>query len=406
MFRSLLAVALLALATSVSAQDKDKEKDKPKPNTLTPKEIADGWILLFDGETTFGWTAGSAAVSDDPKPTPKVKDGALVVVGESKTGTRLHARAFGDYELSFEVKRNGPSKASVGIEVLHRTENGETGSSISGRVVDTSLCPNAGEWYAFSVKAGDGPNNTYSYAYTGKDEKPTPTSTRPNPKVKLAYASRLAITLEPGGEVMLRNIKLRPLNANPLFTGKNLDGWKVNEADPKRVASKWEVTKDGELSVKNGPGDLVSEKEFDNFVLQLECKTNGKALNSGVFFRCIPGQYQNGYEAQIQNAYKDDDRTKPADFGTGAIYRRVPVRKVVSNDNEWFTMTVVADGKHIATWVNGYQTVDWTDDRKEHENPRNGFRAAKGPISIQGHDPTTDILFRNIRIVELPAGKK
>ena len=24
-------------------------------NTLTPKEIADGWVLLWDGETTFGW---------------------------------------------------------------------------------------------------------------------------------------------------------------------------------------------------------------------------------------------------------------------------------------------------------------------------------------------------------------
>ena len=26
-----------------------------KPNVLTPQEIADGWIMLFDGETTFGW---------------------------------------------------------------------------------------------------------------------------------------------------------------------------------------------------------------------------------------------------------------------------------------------------------------------------------------------------------------
>ena len=34
-------------------------------------------------------------------------------------------------------------------------------------------------------------------------------------------------------------------------------------------------------------------------------------------------------------------------------------------------------------------------------NPRNGYRAAKGPLSIQGHDPTTDLLFRNIRIAEL-----
>ncbi|MBN9123081.1 MAG: DUF1080 domain-containing protein, partial [Planctomycetes bacterium] len=211
-----------------------------------------------------------------------------------------------------------------------------------------------------------------------------------------------------GGDahIELRNLKLRPLDTKPLFTGKSLDGWKINAADPKRMASKWEITKEGELSVKNGPGDLVTEKEFDNFVLQFECKTLGKALNSGFFFRCIPGQYQNGYEAQIQNAYKDNDRTKPADFGTGAIYRRIPARKVVSNDDEWFTMTVVADGKHIATWVNGYQTVDWTDDRKENDNPRQGFRAAKGPISIQGHDPTTDILFRNIRIAELPGEHK
>jgi hypothetical protein len=211
----------------------------------------------------------------------------------------------------------------------------------------------------------------------------------------------LGIDIRPDGTLKIKSVKLRPVGVKPLFTGKTLDGWKVNMADPKRVASKFEVTKAGELSVKNGPGDLVTEKEFDNFVLQFECKTLGKALNSGVFFRCVPGQYQNGYEAQIQNAYKDGDRTKPLDLGTGAIYRRVPARKVVSDDNEWFTMTVAADGKHVATWVNGYQTVDWTDDRKENDNPRQGYRAAKGPLSIQGHDPTTDLLFRNIRIVEL-----
>ncbi|MBI1895900.1 MAG: DUF1080 domain-containing protein, partial [Acidobacteria bacterium] len=42
-------------------------------NSLTPKEISDGWILLFDGESLFGWTpegkaewqiAGGALVAD------------------------------------------------------------------------------------------------------------------------------------------------------------------------------------------------------------------------------------------------------------------------------------------------------------------------------------------------------
>ena len=46
--RRLLSVCLLLAATCpANAQQ--------KPNTLTPKEIADGWILLFDGESTYGW---------------------------------------------------------------------------------------------------------------------------------------------------------------------------------------------------------------------------------------------------------------------------------------------------------------------------------------------------------------
>ena len=216
------------------------------------------------------------------------------------------------------------------------------------------------------------------YLYVA-DENVSKREDTKNPRPELAHAP-FVIETDGTNEVAVTSVKVGQNVTKSLFTGKNLDGWKVNMADPKRMASKFEVTKDGELSVKNGPGDLVTEKEFDNFVLRFECKTLGKALNSGVFFRCIPGQYQNGYEAQIQSAYKDNDRAKPVDFGTGAIYRRIPARKVVSNDNEWFTMTVVADGKHIATWVNGYQTVDWTDDRKENDNPRNGYRAAKGPL--------------------------
>jgi hypothetical protein len=76
---------------------------------------------------------------------------------------------------------------------------------------------------------------------------------------------------------------------------------------------------------------------------------------------------------------------------------------VVSNDRQWFTKTIIAHGRHVAVWVNGYQVSDWTDPRPEHDNPRQGFRGQAGVISLQGHDPTTDLSFRNLRIVELPA---
>ena len=108
-----------------------------------------------------------------------------------------------------------------------------------------------------------------------------------------------------------------------------------------------------------------------------------------------------GYESQIHNGFKDGDRRQPVDWGTGAIFKRTPARLVVADDLKWFHKTILADGAHIATWVNGYQVADWTDDREPNENPRRGLRTEPGTIMIQGHDPTTDLSFRNLRITEL-----
>ena len=61
--------AILCIAVAVRAEE-------PKPNTLTPKEIANGWMLLFDGETTFGWRIEGEG---------KVENGALVLGGAKAT---------------------------------------------------------------------------------------------------------------------------------------------------------------------------------------------------------------------------------------------------------------------------------------------------------------------------------
>lgn len=371
----LLAACALVLAVTPAFAE-----DKPKPNTLTPKEIADGWILLFDGETAFGW-AGK-----DGEESAVTATGGILTLSGKGTGAKFTSR-FQSFEFTGEYRTKAKGcQLAVGMRL-----GGASMAMGDGlRVADKD------EWRPLIVRLT--PQETLINADEAGKSGISGAAIGPVAWAQIGF--RLA---HDGGKVELRNLKLRPLGTQSFFDGKNLDGWKVNAADPKRMASKFAVTKDGELSVKNGPGDLVSEKEFDNFILQFECKTLGKGLNSGVFFRCIPGQYQNGYEAQIQNLFAGGDRTRPVDFGTGAIYRRVPARKVVSNDDEWFTVTIAADGPHIATWVNGYQTVDWIDTRKASDNPRQGYRAAKGPISIQGHDPTTNLLFRKIRLAELPA---
>ena len=86
---------------------------------------------------------------------------------------------------------------------------------------------------------------------------------------------------------------------------------------------------------------------------------------------------------------------------TSAQLLFVNARLVVSNDLEWFHQTVIADGPRIACWVNGYPVTAWTDERQPDPNPRNGLRLDAGTLQIQGHDPTTNLSFRNIRGVEL-----
>jgi hypothetical protein len=325
--------------------------DAPKPNTLTPEEIADGWISLFDGETTFGWLTGGPVA---------VKDGVLTL-GGTTTATAQTSTAFGLCDLTVDAAFDGKAGEQFALQ-----DFGTGQTRMSGKA----------PWPIVEKFHGTAP------------------AMAPKP---------LTFVAPPGSRLEIRSVKVKPQGLAPIFNGKDLTGWKVFPGA--RYKSVYTVTPEGWINVKNGPGDLQTEREWADFVLQLECISNGKALNSGVFFRCLPNQYQQGYEMQIQNGYKDDDRTKPADFGTGAIYRRIPARKVVSNDHEWFTMTLVAHGNHIATWVNGYQTVDWTDTRPPHENPRNGSKTGPGHISLQGHDPTTDLSFRNLRIAELPDKK-
>jgi hypothetical protein len=356
---ALAAALVLALTGPAAAQ--------PKAAALTPAEIADGWLMLFDGETSFGWKIDGAA---------EVKDGTLIL-GKGKKTVAYPTSRFGEtFEFVLDVSGAGTVHNPRGFSTF------DSAPEAAPAVVKYAQTPQQ----ATGSATGSGPSRS---VLAGKSDRP-----------ELA-AAPLLIETDGTRPVYVRSAKLKPGGVVSLFNGKDLSGWQVNQADPKRTATKFEVTKDGELAAKNGPGDLKTEKAFGNFLFQVECKTNGKWLNSGVFFRCVPDQYQNGYEAQIQNAFLGDDRTKPVDFGTGAIYRRVPARKVVSNDNEWFTLTVLADGAHIATWVNGYQTVDWTDDRKPADNPRQGLRTAPGHLSIQGHDPTTDLLFRRLRIAEL-----
>ncbi len=380
--RFLLSVLLL-LGSMLYAQAQET-----KPNTLTPKEIADGWILLFDGQTTFGWKVDHST----EKKTPKIIDGVLDLspLGGGIIGT---TSAFAEFELRFEYQST-LDNAHVWIK------GNEKGAGDA-----LALRGPRNEWTPVTLRVGGGQHEFDSEGVKSS----SPWQTR---------AAEIHFR-QGGSSLRVRNIKLKSLNTKSLFNGKDLTGW--HEFPGKK--SKFTVTDKGEINLKNGPGDLQTVGKYQDFILQLECISNGKHLNSGVFFRCRANEYQNGYEAQIRNQFTPeptqeyvleeyDPRTKQldakkkvkytaVDYGTGAIYRRQPARKVVAKDGQWFTLTILAHGNHMATWVDGIQVTDWFDNRPKSDNARTGCRLEGGHISLQGHDPTTDLSFRNFRIAEL-----
>ncbi len=202
------------------------------------------------------------------------------------------------------------------------------------------------------------------------------------------------------GTIRIDELTVTPVLSQQLFNGKDFSGWKTYDVIDAGV------NENGELTVKNGNGSLETAKSYGDFNLSLDVYVNGEGLNSGVFFRCIPGEKMNGYECQVHFSYLDGDRTKPKDCGTGGIFRRVDARKVIGNDKEWVNVYINAVGNHFSVWVNGEQVSDWTDARKPDPNPRRGLRLDAGTIQLQGHDATSDFKFRNIVIEEIPVRER
>ena len=341
-----------------------------KSKRLSPEEAAEGWIALFDGETTFGWTIDGES---------SIVDGALVLGGTKET-TATWTSMIGNFQMRGEVKCTGKP---ANLEFHSRKGDDANKTTLELRIHE--------EWTLRGLQRNGNNFEPASPDDKGKIAFPEVTER------KVGEKRKMTLVVPAGGTFSIKNFALRPTDGKSIFNGKDMTGWK--EISGKK--SKFVVTDKGEINVKDGPGDLQSEGQWENFVLQIDVISNGKHLNSGVFFRANPGEFWSGYESQVRNQWQGDDRAKPVDFGTGGLYNRQPARRVVSSDNEWFTKTVIANRDHISIWINGYQTVDYYDDKPDAPSARKGRRLGKGVISLQGHDPTTDLSFRNIRISEL-----
>jgi hypothetical protein len=186
---------------------------------------------------------------------------------------------------------------------------------------------------------------------------------------------------------------LRPLDLNSLLD-PDLSAWKKYP----NMDATYSINEQGEMHVKGGSGQIETLDTFSDFILLAEYQLPTPEMNSGIFFRCIPGDKMMGYECQVSNFATQEGGLIPSDCGAGGIFRRQDARLIAGETGKWATIVLLAQGPSMGAWVNGIQVSDWTDIRDVDVNPRRGKRLEAGTIMIQGHDPTTDALFRQIRI--------
>lgn len=194
-----------------------------------------------------------------------------------------------------------------------------------------------------------------------------------------------------------------------LFDGKDLAGWK-NPYDWGKV----EVVGDEIHLSGEQKFFLVTEKDFDDFVLEGEVKLPPGPANSGFMFRChVEPNRVFGYQAEVDGSDRrwsgglydegrrewlwpsQSGRTKDEKFlkhekESHEFFKKAEIAGALKRD-DWNRYRITCKGDSIKIEVNDVITTDIKDDLD-----------SRGPVGIQHHGEKGAVYkFRNLRVREL-----
>lgn len=187
-----------------------------------------------------------------------------------------------------------------------------------------------------------------------------------------------------------------------LFNGKDLDGWSLSGGKGRGY-----VVENGVLVCPaDGGGNLLTNKEYGNFVLRFEFRMEPGG-NNGVGIR-TPQEGDAAYVGmEIQILDHDHARyagkLKPAQRH-GSVYDLIPAMKdALKPAGEWNREEITANGKRIQVRLNGTLITDADlgtirDPVVLEKHP--GVKRSSGHLGFLGHG--TRVEFRNIQVRELP----
>jgi hypothetical protein len=168
----------------------------------------------------------------------------------------------------------------------------------------------------------------------------------------------------------------------PLFNGRNLDGWKPI-GDP--ANSHWTV-QDGLLVNTAKGANLRSTRTFDDFKAHFEvnCPDEG---NSGFYLR---GRYE------VQLEYEPLS-VNPPERRIGSIYGRIAPKDMPRTPGKWESFDVTLVGRTVTIVRNGVTTIDHQEIEGITGGALDANEGDPGPFYIQG-DHTGGLKFRNITV--------
>lgn len=193
----------------------------------------------------------------------------------------------------------------------------------------------------------------------------------------------------------------------PLFDGKTFTGWEGDIDTVWRIEDGALVA--GSLEKKQEKNNfLATTKKYGDFELTLKWKLEGTEgfVNGGVQFRTvrIPNHHEvSGYQADLGKGYD------------GALYDESRRKKMLAQPTpevlakaqkplgEWNEYRIRAEGKRIQIWLNGVQTVDFTETAGVIlQDGKSMVIDTTGIIAVQIHGGATSIVrYKDLMIDEL-----